>query len=72
MENKIEIYKTPDNQTEIRVQFEDDTIWLTQLQMAELFNKDVRTINEHVKNIYKTEELNADSTIRNFRIVRTH
>ncbi|MCB9481978.1 MAG: virulence protein RhuM/Fic/DOC family protein [Desulfobacteraceae bacterium] len=71
MENKIEIYKTPDNQTEIRVQFEDDTIWLTQLQMAELFNKDVRTINEHVKNIYKTEELNADSTIRNFRIVRT-
>ncbi|MDZ7725573.1 MAG: RhuM family protein [candidate division KSB1 bacterium] len=70
MTNKIEIYKTPDNQTEIRVQFEEDTIWLSQLQMAELFNKDVRTINEHIKNIYKTEELMPDSTIRKFRIVR--
>jgi hypothetical protein len=70
MENKIEIYKTPDNQTEILVQFEKDTIWLSQLQMAELFDKDVRTINEHIKNIYITEELISDSTIRNFRIVR--
>jgi len=70
MENKIEIYKTPDNQTEILVQFEKDTIWLSQLQMAELFDKDVRTINEHIKNIYITEELIPDSTIRNFRIVR--
>lgn len=70
MQNKIEIYKTPDDQTEIQVQFEQDTIWLSQLQMADLFDKDVRTINEHIKNIYTTEELAADSTIRKFRIVR--
>jgi prophage maintenance system killer protein len=70
MNNKIEIYKSSNNQTEIRVQFQEDTIWLSQLQMADLFDKDVRTINEHIRNIYKTEELNSESTIRNFRIVR--
>lgn len=66
----IEIYQTQDNQTEIKVRFDEETIWLTQLQMAELFDKDVRTINEHIQNIYKTGELEPDPTIRNFRIVR--
>ncbi len=70
MESKIEIYQTNNGQTQIEVKFETDTIWLTQLQMASLFEKDVRTINEHIKNIYKTGELHADATIRNFRIVR--
>jgi len=69
MESKIEIYKT-NSGTEINVKLEEDTIWLSQLQMAELFNKDIRTINEHIKNIYKTQELIKDSTIRKFRIVR--
>jgi prophage maintenance system killer protein len=69
MENKIEIYRT-ESETEINVTLENDTIWLSQMQMAELFNKDVRTINEHVQNIYKTAELPEDSTIRKFRIVR--
>lgn len=70
MEHKIEIYTTPENQTEIQVQFEEDTVWLTQLQMGHLFNKDVRTINEHVKNIYHSGELLTDATTRKFRIVR--
>lgn len=69
MENKIEIYRTPKG-TEVNVTLEDDTVWLSQMQMAELFDKDVRTINEHVQNIYKTAELPEDSTIRKFRIVR--
>jgi len=69
MVNKIEIYKTSTG-TEISVKLEEDTIWLTQVQMAELFDKDVRTINEHIQNIYKTEELAPDPTIRKFRIVR--
>lgn len=69
MENKIEIYKTSKG-TDIHVTLEDETVWLSQMQMAELFGKDVRTINEHVKNIYKTAELLEDSTIRKFRIVR--
>lgn len=70
MEAKVELYKTADNQTELNVQFENETVWLSQLQMAELFDKDVRTINEHIKNIYQTVELTSDATIRKFRIVR--
>ena len=71
MKNKgIEIYKSPDGQTEVEVKFEDESIWLTQLQMAELFDKDIRTINEHIKNIYNTGELEQSPTIRKFRIVR--
>ncbi len=70
MESKIEIYRAADNQTEIKVQFDADTVWLSQSQMAELFDKDVRTINEHIKNIYKTDELTLEATIRKFRIVR--
>jgi hypothetical protein len=69
-QNQIEIYQAKDGSTHIDVQFENDTVWLTQVQMAQLFGKDVRTVNEHLKNIYASEELMADSTIRKFRIVR--
>ena len=68
--NKIEIYQSDDNHTIVEVKFEQETIWLSQKQMAELFDKDVRTVNEHIKTIYTTGELTKDSTIRNFRIVR--
>jgi hypothetical protein len=51
VKSKIEIYKTPNNQTELKVQFDKDTVWLSQSQMADLFDKDVRTINEHIKNM---------------------
>jgi len=69
--NPIQIYVAEDGQTQIDVRFEQDTIWLSQVQMSELFDKDVRTINEHVKNIYKEEELvQSEATIRKFRIVR--
>lgn len=69
-QNQIEIYKANDGTTQINVQFEQDTVWLTQAQMAALFGKDVRTINEHLKNIYASEELMTDATIQKFRIVR--
>jgi death-on-curing family protein len=52
------------------VRLEEETVWLTQKQMALLFDKDVRTINEHIKNIYKERELDEISTIRKFRIVQ--
>ncbi len=71
MENKIEIYNSPDGQTEVQVQLNQDTIWLSQRQMADLFDKDVRTINEHIQTILNTGELDKNSTIRNFRIVQT-
>ena len=71
LENKIEIYKSPDGQTEVQVQLIQDTIWLSQRQMAELFEKDVRTINEHIQTVFKTGELDEKATIRKFRIVQT-
>jgi prophage maintenance system killer protein len=52
----------------VEVRLEGETVWLTQKQMAELFDKNVRTINEHVKNVFKEGELVEDSVIRKFRI----
>jgi hypothetical protein len=62
------LYQTDDGQTRIDVKLLNETVWLTQKQMAELFQKDVRTINEHIKNIFEEGELNETSVIRNFRI----
>ena len=56
---------------QIDVRFEQETIWMSQAQLAELFGKDVRTINEHIGNIYREGELaQSEATIRKFRIVR--
>ena len=58
-------------QDSIEMRYEDENIWLTQKMMAALYDVDVRTINEHIKNIYNDSELEENSTIRNFRIVQT-
>ena len=65
-----DLFKYNDGEIEIAVSIQNETIWLTQKQIAELFDKDTRTINEHIKTIYKEEELTEISTIRNFRIVQ--
>jgi prophage maintenance system killer protein len=70
MNHSTLIYQAEDGSLRTEVSLQDDTVWLTQKQMAELFNKDVRTINEHIQNIFVEEELSPKSTIRNFRIVR--
>jgi len=62
----IAIIEAEDQQVEVRL--EGETVWLTQKQMAELFDKNVRTVNEHIKNIFREGELEEDSVIRNFRI----
>jgi hypothetical protein len=54
----------------IECRFESETLWLSQASMAELYGKDVRTVNEHLKNIYEEGELDQNATIRKFRIVR--
>ena len=64
------IYQTEDGGTRVECRFQEDTLWLSQALIAELFQKDVRTINEHLQNIYEEEELDPDATIRKFRIVR--
>ena len=63
------IYTTPDGEKQIQVRLIDETVWLSQRLMAELFQKDVRTINEHILNVFAENELPRDeSVIRNFRI----
>ena len=61
-ENKIIIYQTEDGQTQIDVRMENETVWLTQAQMAELFQTDRTSIVRHINNIYKVEELDREST----------
>jgi prophage maintenance system killer protein len=66
---EIIIYRDPHG-PEIQVKLEQDTVWLNQAQMAELFQKNIPTINEHIKNVYKEAELTQNSTVRKFRIVQ--
>ncbi len=63
IQGKVVLYK---NKLEVRL--DEETAWLTQKQMSELFQKDVRTINEHIKNIFAESELTSKSVIRKFRI----
>ena len=62
------IFKEPSGESQIEVRYEKGTIWLTQKLMAELFSVSIPTINEHLKNIFKSSELQTNSVIRKFRI----
>ncbi len=68
--SQIIIYQTEDGQTRLEVRLESETVWLSQKLMSELFQKDVRTINEHIKNVFVEKELSPNATVRNFRIVQ--
>ncbi|MDZ4289013.1 MAG: hypothetical protein U0984_13685 [Prosthecobacter sp.] len=68
-QSEIILYQTEDGRTRVQVRLQDETVWLTQKLMAELFDKDVRTINEHIQNLFDEGELAADSVIRKFRIL---
>ncbi len=57
--------------TRVEVRLDNGTVWLSQALMAALYGKDVRTISEHLVNLYDEGELDPDATIRRFRIVRT-
>jgi hypothetical protein len=69
--SEILIYQNPNGHIKIDVRLEDETVWLTQSQMAQLFGKDKRTISEHIGNIFKEGELEENSVVRNFRITAT-
>jgi prophage maintenance system killer protein len=70
IEKDVVIYQTKYGAIELKGDFQKETIWATQAQIAGAFDVDVRTVNEHIKNIYKSEELEEKSTLRNFRIVQ--
>ena len=64
------LYTTEDGRTRVECRFEDETIWLSQKLMSELFEVEVPTINEHLKTLYESGEIDPNPTIRKFRIVR--
>lgn len=64
MDNQIEIYKTPDNSVTVEVQFTQDTVWLTQLQMASLFEQTKQNISLHIANCFKEGELESESVVK--------
>ncbi len=66
MQSELMLYTTEDGVTKVDVTFVDETVWLTQEQMAELFQKSKSTINEHIKNIYSDGELKENSSMRKF------
>lgn len=70
MNSEILIYQTEDNLTKIEVALENETVWLTQTQLGELFQKSKSTISEHIKNVFEEGELDQNSTVRKFRTVQ--
>ena len=70
MSNNFLIYKTEDEKVEVDVRFENETVWLTQAQMAELFDTTKQNVSNHIKNCYREGELVEDSTVKEFLTVR--
>jgi hypothetical protein len=69
-QSSIVLYQTEDGRTRVQCRFEDETIWLTQAQIGELFQVTVPTVNEHLRGVFADGELSQGATIRKFRIVR--
>ncbi|MDO5688697.1 MAG: virulence RhuM family protein [Tissierellia bacterium] len=67
---QILLYQTQQGEVRVEVRFEEETFWMTQKSMAELFGVEVQTINYHLQEIYSSAELTQEATIRNFRIVQ--
>ena len=65
--SQIIIYQTDTGETKLEVTFNDETVWLTQMQLCELFDKSKATVSEHIKHIFEEGELMEDSVVRNFR-----
>ena len=70
-ENTVIIYQDENNVTKVSVRFSDEDIWLTQGQIAELYNTTQQNISQHIESIYKDEELERNSTNKKFLLVRT-
>ena len=68
--SEIIIYQNPDGSIKIDVRLEEETVWLTQAQLCELFQKSKATISEHIKNVFEEGELDASATVRKFRTVQ--
>jgi hypothetical protein len=65
--SQLLIYQTPSGDIKLDVRLENETVWLTQAHLCELFQKSKATISEHISHIFEEGELNEDSVVRNFR-----
>lgn len=72
MNSEILIYQNKEGDIKIDVRLEEETVWLTQSQMGQLFGKDKRTISEHIGNLFKEGELNESMVVRKFRTTTQH
>ena len=72
MNSELILYQSEDGQTKIQTRLEDETVWLTQAQMAELFGKGRTTITEHINNVFKEGELDKEVVCRKFRHTTLH
>ena len=70
-ESQILLYQTEDGRQRIEVRLQNGSVWLSQKLLSELFGVGVNTVNYHIKEIYKEEELRPEATIRKYRIVQT-
>lgn len=70
-ETEIIIYQTKDGTTKIDVRMEDETVWLTQAQMAELFQRDRSVITKHIKNVFTEGEVEQESNVQNLHIANS-
>ena len=70
--SELLIYQAPDGRIKIDVRLEEETVWLTQAHMAELFGKSKKTISEHIRNIFNEGELDEKAVVRNFRTTTRH
>ena len=70
-ENPIEIFTSADGESTVQVLMQDETVWLDRNQLAELFDRDVKTIGKHISNVFKEGELEKDSTVAKFATVQT-
>ena len=71
LEGELILYRTADDAVRVEVLYETETFWLDQRRMAELFGVDVRTVSEHLRNVYDSAELQEEATLRKIRMVRT-
>lgn len=70
MESRVEIFKASNNQTELNVQFDNDTVWLNRNQLVTLFGRDIKTIGKHINNVFNEDELNKEASVAKYATVQ--
>ena len=69
--SQIQLYTSADGQVQLEISLDQDTVWLTHAQMCELFDKNKRTVSEHIRNISREGELEEEAVVRKFRTIAT-